>query len=168
MPENLEIKLRAADLGRLERVAKRIGSCIFAGEQLDTYFRVPSGRLKLRETPRGAELIFYRRPDELGARLCDYVTVQISQPGELKSLLTELFGIKQLVRKHRKIYVYRDVRIQLDKVNGLGCFIEFEIPSEGKRRQAHRLMKSLIEMFQLEDVRPIGGSYSDVLRKARK
>ena len=37
--------------------------------QRDTYFRVPDGRLKLREeTPGGAALIQYHRPDEAVAR----------------------------------------------------------------------------------------------------
>jgi predicted adenylyl cyclase CyaB len=168
MPENLEIKLKVARLGEFDRIAKRIGKRVFDGWQIDTYFRVRSGRLKLRETGSGTELIFYRRPSKRSARLCDYLTVEIDEPRKVKSFLADFLGVKQVVKKHRKVYLYRTARLQLDRVTGLGTFVEIEIPSQGRRPQARRLMKSLRQRFNLQNELPIPGSYSDLLLEHKK
>lgn len=167
MPENLEIKLQARKLTELERMAEKIGTNIFDGRQVDTYFQIHQGRLKLRETAGRSELIFYRRPDTRSARLCSYLTIKIDEPKKVKSALKDLFGVKQIVKKYRKIYLYRTARIQLDRVQGLGTFIEIEIPTHGQMSHARRLMASLIRKFHLQDEPPIPGSYSDLLANLR-
>jgi adenylate cyclase class 2 len=168
MPENLEIKLRVTKLRELERIAEGIGTCVFDDRQVDTYFHTRSGRLKLRETSEGSELIFYHRPDKPSARLCDYMTIQINDPRKLKLFLSDLLGVKQVVKKCRTVYLYRTARIQLDRVQKLGSFIEFEIPSCGKRQRARSLMRSLLCRFQLENERPIPDSYADLIAGSRK
>jgi predicted adenylyl cyclase CyaB len=168
MAENLEIKLKVARLGELDRIVQKIGKRIFDGWQIDTYFCVHSGKLKLRETEGGAELIFYRRPNKQRARFCDYHTVKIDEPRKVKSFLTGCLGVKQVVKKYRRLYVYRAARIQLDCVNGLGTFVEIEIPSQGRRSQARRLMKPLLQRFNLHTELPIPGSYSDLLLQHKK
>jgi len=163
MPENLEIKFRMPRLYELERIAGRIGTRIFDGRQVDTYFHIQSGRLKLRETAKKSELIFYRRPDKRSARLCSYLTVEVDEPRKVKSALADLLGVKQVVKKHRTLYLCRTARIQLDRVQGLGTFFEIEVPTHGKRVQAQRLMTSLLQGFHMQDEPPISGSYSDLL-----
>jgi predicted adenylyl cyclase CyaB len=168
MPENLEIKLKVARLGEFDRTARKIGKRVFVGQQIDTYFRVRSGRLKLRETGSGAELIFYRRPNKQSARLCDYLTVKIQDPRKVKLFLADFLGVKQVVKKYRRVYLYRTARLQLDRVAGLGTFLEIEIPSQGRRPHARRLMRSLLQRFNLHAELSISGSYSDLLLQNRK
>lgn len=168
MPDNLEIKLRAVDPGRLERIAKTIGKAIFFGQQIDTYFQVPSGRLKLRETSNGAELIYYRRPDKASARRSEYLKLEVGEPRNVKSFFKEHLGIKQIVRKRRRVYLYKKARIHLDEVVGLGSFFEIEIPIGGKMAQAQSLMRFLLRKFELQSGRPIRGSYADLLLSSRK
>jgi predicted adenylyl cyclase CyaB len=163
MPENLEIKFRVPRLDELERLGGRIGTRIFDGRQVDTYFHIRPGRLKLRETTKRSELIFYRRPDKRSARLCSYLTVEVDRPRRVKSALTDLLGVKQVVKKHRTLYLCRTVRLQLDRVQGLGTFLEIEVPTLGRRVQAQHLMRSLLQEFHLQDEPPIPGSYSDLL-----
>src|SRR5947209_18433457 len=56
--------------------------------QIDTYFMARSGRLKLREIEgRGAELIWYDRPDREEARLSAYHLVPVSDPALLRAAL---------------------------------------------------------------------------------
>ena len=65
---NIELKARLGDRAGAEVCCAKLGAT-FQGDihQVDTYFRVPEGRLKLREKePGGDELIFYRRDDEIG------------------------------------------------------------------------------------------------------
>ncbi|MGA9362910.1 MAG: class IV adenylate cyclase [Bacteroidota bacterium] len=163
MPENLEIKIRVTRLNELERIAERIGTRIFDGRQVDTYFHIHSGRLKLRETAKRSELIFYRRPDKRSARLCSYLTITVDEPRKVKSALTILLGVKQVVKKHRALYLCRTARIQLDRVQGLGTFFEIEVPTLGRKVQAQHLMRSLLQRFHLQGEPPIPGSYSDLL-----
>jgi predicted adenylyl cyclase CyaB len=165
MPENLEIKLRVSRFDELERVAQRIGTRMFDGRQVDTYFHFPHGRLKLRETDERSELIFYRRPDKRSARLCSYLTITVDKPRKVKAVLTDLLGVRQVAKKHRTLYLCGRARIQLDRVHRLGTFFEIEVPTLGRRAQAQRLMTSLLRRFRLQDDPPIPSSYSDLLSK---
>jgi len=74
MARNVEIKARVDDL---ETLRCRLATLPISGEehldQIDTFFRVPQGRLKLREfADRSAELIYYERPDDPGAKVSLY------------------------------------------------------------------------------------------------
>ena len=97
--------------------------------QTDTYFRIKSGRLKLREFANGkAEMIFYHRNEKRGRRWSYYSILNISEAKNTKAFFKEAFGIDVVVRKTRHVYYYRgEARIHLDRVKGLGMFIEFEV-----------------------------------------
>ena len=74
MARNVEIKARVASidapLPRARALAQRDAELI---AQDDTFFRVPHGRLKLREFADGsAEMIHYQRADTVDAKLSDY------------------------------------------------------------------------------------------------
>ena len=68
--QNLEIKAKLPDRANTLQAALRLGAEFNATLiQTDTYFRVPHGRLKLREIEgEHSELIFYDRPDVLDAK----------------------------------------------------------------------------------------------------
>jgi len=163
MPENLEIKSKASNLSELETIARKLGRCVFSGVQRDTYFRVTKGRLKLRETTRCSELIFYERPNQARARWSIYTTARVEEPAKVKSILQRILGVARVVTKHRKVYIYGDARIHLDRVRGLGNFIEIEVVRRGTRQQARELMKSLCTTFGLDGKVPSSGSYSDLV-----
>ena len=64
MPVIIEIKAHCSDLDRVRNVlsdagARRIG----LDHQIDTYFEVPQGRMKLRQGTIENNLIYYSRPD---------------------------------------------------------------------------------------------------------
>ena len=60
--ENVEIKARCADAAAMARAVAAAGAVLESTlSQVDTYFNVQTGRLKLRQTDDGArELIFYQ------------------------------------------------------------------------------------------------------------
>jgi hypothetical protein len=65
MPRNIELKARDPDPARSLRVSVELGAEDRGWlRQLDTYFRVAHGRLKLHEHDMRAELIYYERSDE--------------------------------------------------------------------------------------------------------
>ena len=99
---------------------------------MDTYFRTRAGRLKLRESSlSGGELIPYLRPDAGGARRSDYRVIPVDDPPGVKALLTELLGVHRVVVKQREIFLAGNVRIHLDRVEGLGTFLELEAVFDG-------------------------------------
>ncbi len=103
-------------------------------QQTDVYFRTQQGRLKLRiSSLSGGQLIPYRRPNQAGPRRADYQVIAIDDPEGLRELLTELLGVHCVVRKQREIFRVDNVRIHLDRVDGLGDFMELEAVFDGKK-----------------------------------
>ena len=95
--------------------------------QRDTYFRVPEGRLKLREeSPGGAALIQYARDDRPEARESRYRITPVEDPETLRRSLDEALGTLVVVDKERRLLLWEGVRIHLDTVRGLGSFLELE------------------------------------------
>ena len=72
---NVEIKARCADPGRPRGHAAASSGARLVGPdyQPDTYFRVPNGRLKLREGQIENNLIFYARPGQDGPKRSDVI-----------------------------------------------------------------------------------------------
>ena len=133
MPANFELKARCADLGRARECAHALATrWLGVDEQVDTYFRVSAGRLKLRESSlSGAQLVPYLRADAPLARRSDYVVIPLPEPERTKQLLSTLLGVHRVVKKRREIGLYQNVRIHLDRVEGLGDFVELEAVWDG-------------------------------------
>src|SRR6266568_3430237 len=98
---NIELKARCPDLDRARAASRTLGATFDrAMRQVDTYFRVAHGRLKLREIDQNrAELIWYQRPDSIGYRGSDYTIVPAPDPGALKAALAAACGLRGEVRK---------------------------------------------------------------------
>ena len=149
---NLEIKAHCRDPRATRAAARRVATRrVGIDRQVDTYFRTRSGRLKLRESSlSGAQLIPYLRADEPGVVRSDYRILPVEDPVGLKRLLEALLGVHVVVRKQREIFLYENVRIHLDRVEGLGEFLEFEAVYDGstvaeaaERKKLDFLMKEL-------------------------
>jgi predicted adenylyl cyclase CyaB len=172
---NIEIKARLKDIAEAEAVAQRLaGPSPHAHlHQIDTYFKVRSGRLKLRESSGdkpGAELLFYRREDHAGPKRSNYELIPVPDPALLKSVLASALGISVVVEKDRTVYLYKNVRIHLDKVTRLGSFLEFEavMPDGTPDEEGKHLLQSLLQEFSVAPEDLIDGSYSDMLMKTPK
>jgi adenylate cyclase class IV len=165
MPDNVELKARYTDHDRAKSILKEIGAGFDRIErQLDTYFRVPRGRLKLREIEDfPSELIFYERIENGGRRDCLYHLVESNDPAGLKSLLEACLGSWTRVSKTRNVYRFKNVKINLDEVEGLGNFIEFEAAADGDPESAELLIGELVEKFGIEPGDVELKSYSDLL-----
>jgi predicted adenylyl cyclase CyaB len=163
----VEIKARLNDPDGAERVARRLSGSAAPEvlEQVDTYFAVPAGRLKLREMEGRAELIYYRRGDSTGPSPSDYLIAPITSAEALKEVLGACLGIGAVVRKIRRLYIWNSVRIHLDMVEGLGSFIEFEaVLSEGDPAEhGYRAVRRLMTEFAIDEEDLIAGSYSDLV-----
>jgi len=166
MPENLEVKASVSSLGSATATCRRIHARKVAIlKQTDTYFHVHKGRLKLRENNKKKfELIYYLRDNTRGSRYSDYVVIPLEEPRMMKSVCTTLFGVSAIVKKSRVLYLYKNARIHLDTVRGLGLFVEFEVLVKHGKKQAKLLMDLLLREFGLTTQLTIPGSYADMLQ----
>lgn len=163
---NVEIKARYVRLDRARQIAGQIGAEHAATiQQTDTYFRVPAGRLKLREQEPGADqLVFYRRPDQPAPKASDFQVVRVEDAAGMHRLLSDALGVLTQVRKQRDLWLVDNVRIHLDTVDGLGTFIEFEVMVIDDRTEAscRAQAEELLEAFGIHADELIAGSYADM------
>ncbi len=124
---NIEFKASTNKLAELEALLQQLNP-LFIGEdhQIDTYFNIAKGRLKLREGNIENALIHYEREDFAGAKSSDVLLYQHQPDKALKEILIKTLGIKAVVDKRRKIYFIDNVKFHFDKVEGLGTFVEVE------------------------------------------
>ena len=166
----VELKAKVDDLDIIRRKltslrAQHIGTF----QQIDTYFDVPEGRLKLREVEGNnkTELVYYERENVAGPKRSDVFILKIQEPTVFKILLERLLKTRAIVEKVREIYRYQGTQIHLDRVKKLGTFVEFERKTAAdtqairKNRQVlEKLMKKLgINSECLEKL-----SYSDLIQ----
>ena len=167
---NLEIKAEVPSLPGIRARLRRLpGAAPHARlRQTDWYFDVPRGRIKLREiTAAGAssaELIVYQRPNTRAARTSQFVRLPAAECAATRRLLTSLFGMSVCVRKQREVWLYENARIHLDRVRGLGAFLEIEVVVTSGMRQARRVMATLRAALGVDAAGLIGQSYADLLR----
>jgi predicted adenylyl cyclase CyaB len=166
---NVEIKARLRDLEAARRVA--LGLCArfeWEDRQVDTYFRVPRGRLKLRESSlSGAEVIIYVRPDAAGPRRSDYAIIPAGDPVRLRWLLEQMLGVEAVVEKTRRLFVLGETRIHLDSVRGLGDYLELEAVHDAAdpaaEAAARREVERLTAAFGFRDDELVAGSYRELI-----
>ena len=167
---NLEYKARIDDPKPYQATARALGADLWGDlRQTDTYFPAANGRLKLRETAGfQGELIFYQR-DEWGAnRPSDYEVSRTAEPALLRDLLAAALGVIAVVKKRRTLLVLDATRIHLDNVEGLGNFLELEVPvHEDDAAASERLDRILVELG-LDWQRCIRASYLDLIIEANR
>jgi adenylate cyclase, class 2 len=164
---NIELKARDDDLARSLAVCRAL-SAEDHGEihQRDTYFNVAGGGLKLREeTPGHAHLIQFERADEPQQRESRYRIVAIEDGRGLRVVLDAALGVRLVVAKRRRLHMWREVRIHLDDVDGLGTFIELEAVArpESDLTREHALVRELRKAFAITDDRLLSRGYADQL-----
>ncbi|RLD21801.1 MAG: adenylate cyclase [Bacteroidetes bacterium] len=154
-PDSIREKLQSLD-------AKAIGT----DHQVDTYFTVPEGRLKLRRGNIENTLIQYRRSNESGPKLSK---VNIYKPNDADALhvtLSAALPVLVEVDKQREIYFIDNVKFHIDQVKTLGSFIEIEAIDESGGIGITRLNEQCehyLQLFEVEADDLMTHSYSDML-----
>lgn len=167
MGRNIEIKARARNFERQRRIAEEIGNGPARHLiQEDTFFNVPAGRLKLRALEDGSgELIQYYRVDSTGPAESRYRLYPTGDPESLKDVLAAALGTRAVVRKQRTVHLVGPTRIHLDRVEGLGDFVELEVvlePDQGPE-EGVRTAEGLMSKLQIEEPDLIRAAYVDLL-----
>jgi predicted adenylyl cyclase CyaB len=169
MPVNVEIKARAESPERIREALRQRGAeFIGLDHQVDTYFRVPRGRLKLREGNIENYLVYYEREDKKGPKE-SLVRLYRHHPGSgLKEILERALGVLVVVEKDREIYYIRNVKFHIDRVRGLGCFVEIEAIAQVREERLYRQVEEYMELFGVREQDLLPESYSDMMLRAKQ
>lgn len=163
--QNVEYKCELRDLGLARGVCERMGATrVGTVRQRDVYFRVADGRLKRREVSgEPVEYIFYHRPNRLRPKLSHFTIYD--HAGAVKRFGTRELPIWVTVDKEREIWLYKNVRIHLDEVAGLGRFLELEamVGPSCHVGQCHLLVGAIRKRLGPALGEPISLSYSDMM-----
>ena len=85
----------------------------------------------------------------MGPKESFYLRSPVSSPDNLREILSLAFGEAGRVRKQRTVFLVGTTRVHLDRVDGLGQFLELEVmleqgePVEQGVREAEELMARL-------------------------
>jgi len=167
LARNIEIKARIESVALLTpRVAELASEGPLEIAQDDTFFACDTGRLKLRAFSNDSgELIFYQRVNQTGPKESFYLRSPTTSPENLRESLSLAYGQIGRIRKYRTLFLVGRTRVHLDRVEGLGHFLELEVmlvddePVEHGVREASDLMEQLgIQPSQL-----VEGAYLDLI-----
>jgi adenylate cyclase class 2 len=166
LKKNYEIKCRLSsdNFKNIKSLLSKNGSYEYSIEkQTDIYYKVKSGRLKLRIiNDKTSNLIFYNRADSKVERVSNYLISSSENFKELEIILSKQFDILIRVVKKREIFIKDNVRIHIDAVKDLGKFLEIEVIYDNLAK-AKIQMTNLIDNLNLNKKDFIKVSYSDLL-----
>src|SRR3989338_5578367 len=164
---NIEIKAKCNDHEKIRSILKsRKADFKGTDHQIDTYFKVNNGRLKLREGNIENFLVFYEREDKEGPKQSNVILFKSDPSSSLKEILKKSLGILVVVDKRREIYFIDNVKFHIDTVENLGTFIEIEAIDKDGNIGRERLLEqcnSFLELFNIRQEDLISVSYSDLL-----
>jgi len=165
---NIEYKVR---VDGFENIHKRLIDCGAKKQgtliQVDTYFTVQSGSLKLREIDeQTCELIYYQRSDIGDSRLSLYEIVPLGCDAaqKMRAILATSVGTRTVVKKDRELWLHENTRIHLDQVEGLGTYIELEtVVGDRTEDEARAEHCTVLQALDLQQYEKCPFSYGDLL-----
>lgn len=164
---NIEIKARSKNQNAIREILKS-HHAEFRGvdHQSDTYFKVNSGRLKLREGNIENSLVHYDREDQSGPKQSNVTFYKSVDKSALKEILTKALGVLVVVDKSREIYFIDNVKFHIDSVKDLGTFVEIEAIDPYGKIGKEKLLEQCnyyLDLFKIKREDLISNSYSDLL-----
>lgn len=164
---NIEIKAKTDNPEKIRNLLKSKKS-YFKGidHQVDTYFKVNFGRLKLREGNIETYLVFYNRQNQEGPKQSNVILFKTEPDSSLKDILLNSLGKLVVVDKKREIYFINNVKFHIDEVKGLGNFVEIEAIDDNGNIGKEKLFEQCnyyLNLFEIFEKDLISDSYSDLL-----
>jgi adenylate cyclase class IV len=163
--QSLDFKAELRDPQIARIVCRHLNALeVVTTRSVERYFRVANGRLKQRvaqDDPN--EWIFYHRADRTRPKLTHFTIYSEAQA-------RERFGAQPLpvwveFNRTREIWLVDWVRINIDIIENLGLFIEFEALVSKKRNIAvcHARFEQLRRHFEHALGEPLSQSYADLV-----
>jgi predicted adenylyl cyclase CyaB len=168
MARNIEIKARIESVAQLTpRVSALASEGPLEIAQDDTFFTCENGRLKLRAFSNDSgELIFYKRANQSGPKESFYIRSPTSSPETLRESLSLAYGQIGRIRKYRTLFLVGRTRVHLDRVEGLGHFLELEVVlvDDESTEQGIREASQLMEQLGIQPGQLVEGAYLDLMK----
>ena len=165
---NIEVKARIDDHEPVRRILRDIGAD-FRGtdQQIDTYYRSARGRLKVRQGTIENCIVWYRRPNTAEPKQCDYRILTFPAESDASAELAVLLGeaLETVIRVEcREIYFLGNIKIHLDSIEKLGCYLEIEaIGSPGMSPEdLQHQCEELLTRFEIPPSCLVECSYADL------
>lgn len=133
--------------------------------QIDVYFKVNDGRLKLRKGNIENYLISYKRENLSEIRPSNFSLYKSENPELLEKMLKSTCGLLIEVEKKREIFYIDNIKFNLDEVKGLGTFVEIEAMTDDPNEIPHlkKVVNEYVKLFEIADNDIQSYSYSDLL-----
>lgn len=163
---NIEIKARCTHPEKAEQTLLDLGA-EFKGEdrQVDTYYKVAKGRLKMRQGNIENALIHYHRANQEGPKKSGVSLFKTADPA-LKMILDKALEHLVVVEKRRRIFFIENVKFHIDHLENLGYFIEIEAIDYTGQIGQPKLQEQcdhFIEVLGIGEDDLLAVSYSDML-----
>ncbi|MEJ2617449.1 MAG: class IV adenylate cyclase [Ignavibacteriaceae bacterium] len=168
MPRNLELKVPCNSFNKIIKILEGV-KADYIGElvQKDVYYQINSGLLKLRIENGEQSLIKYSRDETGKDRWSDFHVIKFWH-GDAEDFLKDIFSIETIVEKNRLVYIYDNTRIHLDKVKGLGEFLELETLVVNGLEDAKKRFNDTITILELDLNSQIKNSYKILIEEKKK
>jgi len=163
---HVEVK---AYLDSFQLLSKRVGALSNHAPtdrvQDDTFYHCGQGRLKLRSSGQQHHLIYYRRENDYGPKESFYQTSNARNPMALRASLGSAFGEVGRVRKFRRSFTVGNAYVHLDKVKGLGNFIEIktQLNQAESFTEGAQTVESLMSVLDVDLFQLVDGAYIDLI-----
>lgn len=164
MPTNLEIKVPVKSLSNLIKIVEREGGKkIYSSRQIDVYYKLENGRLKVRNSSGEKSVIFYRRIEDGSERWSDFEVIPVTNPNDWIKFFDNFLERLVVVDKHRTLYHLKNTRIHFDRIKGLGNFVELETKVINGKVKARKEFLWIMNLLKLNPDNQILKSYSDLI-----
>jgi predicted adenylyl cyclase CyaB len=165
----IEIKARCSNPSKVRQLLLQQPNIQFIGvdAQVDTYFKIPSGRLKLREGNIENSLIYYDRENKKDAKKSDVTLYKPTEVVSLKAVLLAALPTLIVVEKKREIYFIDHIKFHIDTLSALGSFIEIEVIDANDAMDISEMKEQCQWYMELLDIQKedlMENSYSDMLQ----
>jgi predicted adenylyl cyclase CyaB len=168
MAKNLEIKVKLNSQKAIKAILEinkiHVKEVLY---QKDIYYKIDSGILKLRIEGEKQTLIFYDRNEKSKKRWSDYYLLDLSSV-DANKYLKRFLEVLVVVKKKRELFLYKNTRIHLDFVQGLGYFLELETRVVKGLKDAEKRFEYLLNLLDLKSKKEIRASYKDLLISKKK
>lgn len=171
---NYEIKAKSSKKKQREiRNHLKSISAKFIGtdNQIDTYFKIPEGRLKIRRGNIENAWIHYDRQNQKDPKKSEIEFYRIPKNSQLEKLTRKNHQVLVKVIKKREIYFLDNMRFHIDQIKDLGNFFEIEAISKNNLFPEDKIKKQCEyykNIFEIKEEDLISESYSDMILNPKK
>lgn len=163
MGKNLELKIKVDEHNFVEQILKESNAeFIDTLNQKDIYYKYDNGLLKLRNVNGNGELIKYNRDELSSERWSDYEILNVD-PEKAELFFRDVLKEEAVVKKVRKLWLYKNTRVHLDEVEQLGNFVELETVVKESLEEARKIFDETVELLKLDLSKQLKTSYRTLL-----